>query len=271
MFQHLYDFPLSTNQLIKKIGFQLYFGSCLLIVRSCLRGWEPEETPLSARVSRSLSVSVRGRSLWSKIVLLLPVEEVMWWWKWRGGAEKGVRSWEGEVTLEAIAHSGSHKHTETHNPGHIRERIKLFYSSNKTGNSAKETLDSRLLMQTVQTATLVNKEWFFAFVKHHLTGCIVSNVGTHNLKHYYLLCIYRCVFSVFWATVHWVHDFLPSYRLLESFVLYLALMIMPWNVEYNPLPSDSGLWHQWVKAHLRLDIKFTVSVSSACHVTLKVE
>lgn len=188
-----------------------------------------------------------------------------------GGAEKGVRSWEGEVTLEAIAHSGSHKHTETHNPGHIRERIKLFYSSNKTGNSAKETLDSRLLMQTVQTATLVNKEWFFAFVKHHLTGCIVSNVGTHNLKHYYLLCIYRCVFSVFWATVHWLHDFLPSYRLLESFVLYLALMIMPWNVEYNPLPSDSGLWHQWVKAHLRLDIKFTVSVSSACHVTLKVE
>lgn len=135
-----------------------------------------------------------------------------------------MRSWEGEVTLEAIAHSGSHKHTETHNPGHIRERIKLFYSSNKTGNSAKETLDSRLLMQTVQTATLVNKEWFFAFVKHHLTGCIVSNVGTHNLKHYYLLCIYRCVFSVFWATVHWLQDFLPSYRLLESFVLYLALM-----------------------------------------------
>lgn len=92
VFQHLYGFPLSTNQLIKNRFFQLYFGSCLLIVRSCLRGWEPEETPLSARVSRSLSVSVRGRSLWSKIVLLLPAEEVMWWWKWRGGAEKGVRS-----------------------------------------------------------------------------------------------------------------------------------------------------------------------------------
>lgn len=59
MFQYLYDFPLSTNQLIKKIGFQLYFGSCLLIVRSCLRGWEPEETPLCSNLSVALRLCQR--------------------------------------------------------------------------------------------------------------------------------------------------------------------------------------------------------------------
>lgn len=133
MFQYLYDFPLSTNQLIKKIGFQLYFGSCLLIVRSCLRGWEPEETPLSARISRSLSVSVRGRSLWSKIVLLLPVEEVMWWWKWRG------ECWERREVMRRRSDLGGHRtlrfpqtHRNTQSRSHQREnKTFLFFKYNR--------------------------------------------------------------------------------------------------------------------------------------------
>lgn len=59
----------------------------------------------------SVWLSAKGRSLLSKIVLLLlRRKRYCGWWM----AEKRVRSWGGQMTLETVTDSGSHWHALTH-------------------------------------------------------------------------------------------------------------------------------------------------------------